>query len=53
MVYTRAMKRISMWMPETQLKQLKVLSKSTGLKVAELVRRFIHEGLTKSRKWKR
>jgi predicted DNA binding CopG/RHH family protein len=39
------MKRISMFLSESQIAALKKTSKRTGLKVSELVRRFIDEGL--------
>jgi predicted DNA-binding protein len=43
------MKRISLFLAEAQIKQLKVLSKQTGIKTAELIRRFIDEGLKKAK----
>jgi hypothetical protein len=46
------MKRISMFLSESQLKALRSLSKRTGLKVSELVRRFIDEGLKREEKQK-
>jgi hypothetical protein len=39
------MKRISMFLSESQIAALKKASKRTGLKMAELVRRFIDDGL--------
>jgi hypothetical protein len=42
------MKRISMFLPEVQLAALRRLSKKSGIKVSELVRRFVEEGLKKS-----
>jgi hypothetical protein len=39
------MKRISMFLSESQIAKLKKLSKLTGIKASELVRRFIDEGL--------
>jgi hypothetical protein len=45
--YIRDMKRISMFLSESQIAKLKKLSKRTGIKVSELVRRFIDEGLKK------
>ncbi len=41
------MKRTTVWLTEVQLKKLAKLSKQTGIKVAELIRRFIDEGLEK------
>jgi hypothetical protein len=43
--YIHDMKRISMFLSESQIAKLKKLSKRTGIKVSELVRRFIDEGL--------
>jgi ribbon-helix-helix protein len=43
--YIHAMKRISMFLSESQIAKLKKLSKRTGIKVSERVRRFIDEGL--------
>ena len=43
-----SMKRISMFLSEPQLAALKRLSKRTGIKVSELVRRFIDKGLRKA-----
>jgi len=42
------MKRISMFLSESQITNLKKLSKRTGIKASELVRRFIDEGLKKA-----
>jgi hypothetical protein len=42
------MKRISMFLSESQIAKLKKLSKRMGIKVSELVRRFIDEGLKKA-----
>ena len=39
------MKRTTMWLSESQIDKLTKLSKKTGIKMAELVRRFIDEGL--------
>jgi hypothetical protein len=46
--YIRAMKRISMFLSESQIVALKKVSKRTGLKVSELIRRFIDEALKKA-----
>lgn len=46
--YIRKMKRISMFFSEVHLAALRKLSKKTGIKVSELVRRFVEEGLKKS-----
>jgi predicted DNA binding CopG/RHH family protein len=43
------MKRISMFLSESQIAALKKLSKRTGLKASELIRRFIDEGLRKQK----
>jgi hypothetical protein len=48
LLYVYHMKRISMFFPEVQLAALRKLSKKSGIKVAELVRRFVEEGLKKS-----
>ncbi len=45
--YIHGMKRISMFLSESQITKLKKLSKRTGIKASELVRRFIDEGLKK------
>ena len=45
----RAMKRTTVWLAEAQIKKLTETSKRTGLKVAELIRRFIDEGLRKQK----
>lgn len=42
-----AMKRTTIWLTEQQIAKLGKLSKKTGLPIAELVRRFIDEGLLK------
>jgi Ribbon-helix-helix domain len=39
------MKRVAMFLTENQIKRLKQVSKTTGLKVSELIRRFIDRGL--------
>jgi hypothetical protein len=44
-MYICDMKRISMFLSESQIAALKKASKRTGLKVSELIRRFIDEGL--------
>jgi predicted DNA-binding protein len=41
------MKRISMFLSDSQIAKLKKLAKRTGIKMSELVRRFIDEGLKK------
>lgn len=48
LLYIHHMKRVSMFFPEVQLAALRKLSKKSGIKVAELVRRFVEEGLKKS-----
>jgi len=47
-LYIYRMKRVSLFLAEAQIKQLKAASKQTGLKAAELIRRFIDEGLKKT-----
>ncbi len=47
-MYIRGMKRISMFLSDTQIAALKKASKRTGLKVSELIRRFIDEGLKRA-----
>ena len=46
--YIHAMKRISMFLSDSQIAKLKKLAKRTGIKMSELVRRFIDEGLKKA-----
>lgn len=43
------MKRTTVWLSKQQIEKLTKLSKRTGIKVAELIRRFIDEGLQKER----
>ncbi len=43
--YIHGMKRISMFLSDSQIAALKKLAKRTGIKVSELIRRFIDEGL--------
>lgn len=45
LMYIRNMKRVSLFLSEFQIAALKKASKRTGLKVSELIRRFIDEGL--------
>jgi predicted DNA binding CopG/RHH family protein len=42
------MKRVSMFLSDSQIAALKKLAKRTGIKVSELIRRFIDEGLKKA-----
>jgi ribbon-helix-helix protein len=42
------MKRISLFLAESQIAALKKLSKRTGIKASELIRRFIDQGLKKA-----
>jgi 16S rRNA U516 pseudouridylate synthase RsuA-like enzyme len=44
------MKTYTLYLAEAQIRQLKALSKRTGLKVSELMRRFIDEGLRREAK---
>jgi hypothetical protein len=39
------MRRTTVWLTKQQIAELAKLSKRTGIKVAELIRRFIDEGL--------
>jgi predicted DNA binding CopG/RHH family protein len=43
--YIHGMKRVSMFLSDSQIAALKKLAKRTGIKVSELIRRFIDEGL--------
>ena len=45
--YIHGMKRISMFLSDSQIAKLKKLARRTGIKMSELVRRFIDEGLKK------
>jgi len=47
--HTRAMKRTTIWLSDQQVKELAKLSKKTGIKQAELIRRFVDAGVSKSR----
>jgi predicted DNA-binding protein len=47
---TRRMKRTCVFLTPQQLAKLARLSKSTGLKAAELIRRFIDAGLAEQEK---
>lgn len=48
LLYRHHMKRVSTFLTEVQIKRLQQRSKATGLKVAELIRRFIDRGLDDS-----
>jgi hypothetical protein len=39
------MKRTTIWLTDSQVKALAKLSKKTGMKQAELIRRFVDEGI--------
>ena len=41
------MKRTTVWLSKPQIEKLVKLSKRTGIKMSELIRRFIDEGLKK------
>jgi predicted DNA-binding protein len=41
------MRRTTVWLSEQQITKLKKLSKHKGLAIAELIRRFIDDGLEK------
>jgi hypothetical protein len=45
LTYIRCMKRVSMFLSDSQIAALKKLAKRTGIKMSELIRRFIDEGL--------
>jgi Ribbon-helix-helix domain len=47
-MYIRSMKRISMFLSDPQIAALKRLSKRVGIKVSELIRRLIDEGLKRT-----
>jgi hypothetical protein len=46
LLYIHVMKRISMFLTPVQIKRLQAESKKTGLKVSELIRRYIDRGLS-------
>jgi Ribbon-helix-helix domain len=41
------MKRTTIWLTEVQIGKLAKLSKKTGIKTSEMVRRFVDDGLKK------
>jgi len=43
------MKRTTIWLTDQQRSKLKTLSKRTGIQIAELIRRFVDEGLRKQK----
>ena len=45
LTYIHAMKRVSLFLSDSQIAALKKLAKRTGIKMSELIRRFIDEGL--------
>ena len=47
MAYLAPMKRTTIWLTDSQVKALAKISKKTGMKQAELVRRFIDRGIEK------
>jgi predicted DNA-binding protein len=47
--HTNDMKRTTIWLSDLQVKALAKLSKKTGIKIAELIRRFIDEGLERAK----
>jgi predicted transcriptional regulator len=51
-VYTYSMKRISMFLTESQIERLSSLAKATGLKMSELTRRAIDEFLKRQKEGK-
>jgi predicted DNA-binding protein len=42
------MKRTTIWLSEQQIAQLQKQAKKTGLTMAELIRRFIDEGIKRA-----
>ena len=44
-VYNEPMKRVNYHLTDGQIAKLRALSERTGLTVAELIRRFVDEGL--------
>jgi hypothetical protein len=46
--YIRRMKRVSLFLSEPQIAALKKLSRRSGIKASELIRRFIDEGLKRA-----
>jgi len=46
--HTCGMKRTTIWLSDQQVKGLAKLSRRTGIKQAELIRRFIDAGIAKS-----
>ena len=47
------MKRVNYHLTELQIAVLKKLSEETGISVAELIRRFIDEGIARTKKEKK
>jgi predicted DNA-binding protein len=47
--HTFTMKRTTIWLTDSQVQKLAKLSKKTGTKQAELIRRFIDAGLDKEK----
>jgi predicted DNA-binding protein len=47
--HTTNMKRTTIWLTDFQVKKLAKLSKKTGTKQAELIRRFIDAALAKEK----
>lgn len=45
--YSKPMKRTTIWLSQPQREKLARLSKRMGIKVSELIRRFIDQGLKK------
>ena len=45
----RHMKRTTIWLSDQQVRELAKFSKKSGIKQAELIRRFIDAGLAKSK----
>jgi predicted DNA-binding protein len=43
------MKRTTIWLTDQQRSKLKALSRRTGIQIAELIRRYIDEGLRKQK----
>jgi hypothetical protein len=43
------MKRTTIWLTDQQRSKLKALSRRTGIQIAEMIRRYIDEGLSKQK----
>jgi predicted DNA-binding protein len=50
LAYNQGMKRTSIFLTDEQRRRLESLAKSSGMKTAELIRRFIDDGLDRAEK---